>query len=203
MELTDFIEGIRTAPRKKKKGQEYPLTRDYGIVDNWAILLKTDAETLETYLESRGFVALYESPESMVLTPYKWLRVNMISPVSTQISSDFGIIPPLRKDGEFQRQNFTRGLLFYKTGLHDGVKWDQVLEEMVNRTIDLKEWAIQNGISFCLPFAGPPKDPKSENVVYHLATAQEKDLYRTIMAGNNPATAQEQKLYREILAGKK
>ncbi len=182
MELTDFIEGIRTAPRKKKRGQEYPLTRDYGIVDNWAILLKTDAETTEAYLESRGFVALDESPESMVLTPYRWLRVDVISPVSAHISSDFGIIPPLKKDGEFQRQNFTRGMMFYKIGLNDGVGWDQVLEEMVNRTIDLKEWAIQNKVSFCLPFAGPPKDQKSENVVYHLATAQEKALYQKIVA---------------------
>ena len=168
MELEQFLQGIKNCPEQRVahpgRTDLHRLTSEWGIYDNYPVLVQTDFGTVEGFFDNHLHYALCEKARWDSSTETEFIYkpgtvIGKISEIDVQKLETPGHISSQAKE-HFEKQkkfNIEINLWPYQGGTGypgkkmEDVSWERAIALAV---LDIGDWALREKIPLCIPDVG-------------------------------------------------
>jgi len=153
MKLHEYLRALKNCPDEiitKGGRMRHRLTREFGIYNNWPILLAGNFEAFVEHLKSTKYTQKVDGSEHFLYNPGT-VRLLVFDHVGDALTTGHGanLTEKIKKHFERQKREFTMSIgLYILERRIAGVNQEKVFVEVIK---DISRYVLRNNLKLCFP----------------------------------------------------
>lgn len=140
MQLREYLDGLKECPDEE-------LTDEFGISDNWPILMRTDLRSLFDFVNGSGRF----TPREILGTTHRFNHVDGVTVI--QVFNHIGSFSPTGTDTEKEQQRrfYDSTVMLHPYQVREDLHNPKYMRALANVVVEFGEYILREDVPSCFP----------------------------------------------------